>query len=98
MRVWKRLPRALQALVVTQRFASQQMVPCDMEDLLIHSRSYNRRPAVMLCLAWMKEPLARREFLRCLTDAKVLPDGSLDARHLVEALTHACWSVGQFVG
>ena len=97
MRVWKRLPLALHAVVVTQRFASQQMVPCDMEDLLIHSRSYNRRPAVMLCLAWMREPLARREFLRHLTDAKVLPDGSLAAHHVVEALCHARSSVDQCV-
>ena len=97
MRVWTALPKALQALVVTQRFASQQMVPCDMDDLLHHSRLYGERPAVMLCLAWMKEPLARREFLRYLTDAKVLPDGSLDAHHLVRALAHACSSVDQLM-
>ena len=97
MRTWVSLPKELQALIVTQRFARELMVPCDLDDLLQHAWLYNKRPALMLCLAWMKEPLSRRELLRYFAHDCVLSKCNLDRYHLARALTHACSSVDQLM-
>ena len=44
----------------------ENLMPCDMEDLMAHARVHGQNFALMLCLAWIKEPIVRKELMEKL--------------------------------
>ena len=92
-RTWRVLPSEVQALVATQGYASELLVPCDVEDMLSLAPMYGDHLALMLCLAWMKEPVVRKEFLEHLGQVDGLTVYTTTTDKLIAALRKTCLAV-----